>query len=770
MKQLLKTCVASICCLALILTTGLAAPAAQGAQSGGGTVSLHIEGAGGTIYAGSPALQAGDSVYDILVHTLSAAGVSYDFPNDPTYGHGTKTIGPDTAADDYSTYWAFYINDQYAPLGIDGIHPADGDNIVLAYSGWNTLYPMAELTPNRPVKSKQATLHLSASYYDMGSNSYQVTDLSGVHVTLNGQTAQTDTTGNAVLTMPAQAGGYDVQVSKDAAGGTPDIVRREIPITVYDSLPAGDDGSGWNLSHEDSIDVCSTGDVAARLDVAAANDGSNVTISTTKTIVVRNTEKDYRLTLAAGTVLTGPAAWDGSFALPQQAAGGFTAPANATVSLAVKVGAPGAVLSLSKPARLVLPGQHGKAVGYFDGAGEFRRAAQMLTFDAAPAGLAPGAAAVYDNGTDLIVYTTVLATFAAYQDHAADAVSDNNLAAAASRCAAALKSDTSRWGAFAMARAGRSPAAGYLDALKTEVAGNGGDYNVPSSLGGMILVLGANGIDPAHFCGINLTEKLYNYDKLDKAGLSGPAWALMALDSKKTAIPSGAKWNAQTLSADILGYQQADGGFSLSKTLASDPDMTAIALAALAPHTGDTQVKAATQKALAWLSQNQKADGGFVSTMGGTSTASSESVSMAVIALCSLGIDPKTDARFVKGTNTMFDSLLSFEAQGGGFEHLKGAGLDTMASEEALMALTAYSRFLSGKNALYDLTDAAGSAAVAADTKAAGSSPVSKSGNTDTNPDTGDSGAPTVAVVLLLACGALLAAEAGRRANTRPQK
>ena len=86
----------------------------------------------------------------------------------------------------------------------------------------------------------------------------------------------------------------------------------------------------------------------------------------------------------------------------------------------------------------------------------------------------------------------------------------------------------------------------------------------------------------------------------------------------------------------------------------ADSDMTGMALQSLAPYySRDPAVQEAVDRAIARLSQMQNDDGGY-SSWG---TANSESIAQVVVALTALGIDPATDARFVKNGNSAIDAL-----------------------------------------------------------------------------------------------------------------
>ena len=106
---------------------------------------------------------------------------------------------------------------------------------------------------------------------------------------------------------------------------------------------------------------------------------------------------------------------------------------------------------------------------------------------------------------------------------------------------------------------------------------------------------------------------------------------------------------------EILARQLDDGGWNLTDkggSGQSDPDITGMALQALAGYQSQPKVKAAIDRALAYLSASQERDGGYTSH----NTSSSESVVQVIVGLCALGIDLK-DARFVKNGNMEASSI-----------------------------------------------------------------------------------------------------------------
>ena len=221
----------------------------------------------------------------------------------------------------------------------------------------------------------------------------------------------------------------------------------------------------------------------------------------------------------------------------------------------------------------------------------------------------------------------------------------------------------------------------------------------------VILALTSAGYDVTDVDGHNLLMGLTDMSYVQKQGINGPIWALIAFDCYDYEIPVNADAEEQVtrekLIAFILEKQLEDGGWALSGTVA-DPDMTGMAIQALAPYYNtNSEVKAAIDKAIICLSEKQYDNGGFGSIDG----ICSESCAQVIVALTALGINPETDPRFVKNGVSVIDAMCLFAVEGGGFAHIPDAGINGMATEQAQYALAAYFRFLDGKTALYDMTD-----------------------------------------------------------------
>jgi hypothetical protein len=209
------------------------------------------------------------------------------------------------------------------------------------------------------------------------------------------------------------------------------------------------------------------------------------------------------------------------------------------------------------------------------------------------------------------------------------------------------------------------------------------------------------GKDVTNVGGHNLLTGLTDMTYIQKQGINGPIRALIAFDSGNYPIPEGGDATREALIQVILAAQLPDGGWALSGST-SDPDMTGMALQALAPYYNtDADVKKAVDTALIYLSDAQQADGSFNSIDG----KNIESIAQVVTALAALGIDADADPRFIKNGISALDALCTFYVEGGGFRHTPNGKLDGMATEQGYYALTAYFRMLEGKKFLYDMTD-----------------------------------------------------------------
>ena len=267
-----------------------------------------------------------------------------------------------------------------------------------------------------------------------------------------------------------------------------------------------------------------------------------------------------------------------------------------------------------------------------------------------------------------------------------------------------VNSTGGEWMVIGLARSGRTVPAGYYDNVVEYVKAMADAHErlhraKVTDNARVILALTAIGKDVTNVGGHNLLKGLDNMAYVQKQGINGPIFTLIALDSHN--YPTMGDVTREKLIQVILDAQLPGGGWTLSGENA-DTDMTAMAIQALAPYykTNET-VKAAVDKALEALSALQQGDGGF----GSWGTVNSESCAQVIVALTALGIDPATDSRFVKNGHTVLDALAGFYVTGGGFKHTADGERNGMATEQGYYALAAYFRFANAQTSLYDMSD-----------------------------------------------------------------
>lgn len=220
----------------------------------------------------------------------------------------------------------------------------------------------------------------------------------------------------------------------------------------------------------------------------------------------------------------------------------------------------------------------------------------------------------------------------------------------------------------------------------------------------VIIAMTSIGRNPENIGGYNLLTPLGDYEKTVWQGINGAVWALIALDCGGYEMPynKDAKIHAtrEMYIKYILDCQGRDGGWSLSgNTAYSDTDITAMALQALSPYTNKVNVRIAVNKAVAFLSKKQNQNGGYSAWDG----ENCESTVQVIIALTMLGIDIN-DTRFIKNGKSLYDALMGFYVNGGGFKHTaKDTGVNPMAAEQGLLCLSAIKRQREGKGNIYSI-------------------------------------------------------------------
>lgn len=310
----------------------------------------------------------------------------------------------------------------------------------------------------------------------------------------------------------------------------------------------------------------------------------------------------------------------------------------------------------------------------------------------------------------------------------------------------------SQWFALGLARSGMDINGSYFQTFYRNMASyitkkEGALHRVKyTEYSKSILSLTAIGKDARDVNGYNLLSYLADFSMVTRQGFNGPIWALLALNSNPAyTIPIRDDVEEQTTEKVLVDYLLARevsdmdgnplGGWSLNGDRA-DVDITAMTIQALAPYyhkAGYERVTEAIDRGLKVLSDMQAPSTDGFAFMGADN---SESCAQVLVALCSLGIDPQKDSRFIKQGGGIVRNLLSYykperdvngkeRADRGGFMHVKPDGqnngggapgeINGMATEQGFYALTAYKRLLDGKKPLYDMSDLSVSAGEAVD-------------------------------------------------------
>lgn len=195
---------------------------------------------------------------------------------------------------------------------------------------------------------------------------------------------------------------------------------------------------------------------------------------------------------------------------------------------------------------------------------------------------------------------------------------------------------------------------------------------------------------------INLIETISNHRPMGSN--NDYIFALLAYDSGNYPVPEGATWTRKALIDYLLKVQLSQGGWSLEGSGGElEPDITAMAIQALAPYKEQEPVRKALNKALDVLPGYRSADFGYFNVKG---EETSETTSQILLALVTMGINPKDDYRYsYRGGKDIVDGLLSFSTISKRFTHTKQpvegytVGDNPKATWQAFQALAAYQNF-----------------------------------------------------------------------------
>ncbi|SMB82945.1 S-layer homology domain-containing protein [Desulfonispora thiosulfatigenes DSM 11270] len=593
---------------------------------------------------------------DVIKKALDAEKISYKIPTNQ-YGAYIQNIQGESAGK-FGGYdgWMYLVSGKPSNVGIGEQVINEGDEIIVYYGMFapDTLVPIVDISPSSPQKGDNLEITVSSNYFDWNSNKDVNVKVTGATVTFNNQEYTTDDSGTVTIQAKDMNYGekYFLKVSKDVQDSYPRIVRTgEIPV-VYTNKT---DSTGGNDNTDPNVKK-----------VSLYVKGDKGVILTTKQVELRKNDTPFSI---LERELPGQVQFSGSgssiyvrginglFEFDKGPESGWMFAVNGDF---IQGSASNYELENGDSVEWLYTLNMGKDVGDKNTSGS----PGTIVDPVKPGEVVKPSAEVQKAVSDKVKFTTksILA-----QDNISD------------------------WSLFALVRNNEKIPEKYIDSLKDTLKNNKGEFRKITDLERTVLLARSLGLNPLNIEGINLIEKVYNHSNLEKQGVNGVIFALIALDSGNYDIPAGSKWTRDNLTTTILTYQHSDGSFSLAKNGESDLDITAMAVQALANYKNQETAQKAIDKALNYLATNTKSE-------------NCENVAQIIIALTSLGITPE-DSRFIKDDKTLLTRLLSFAREDGSFSHVKGGARDEIATEQALTALVAYERYLKGQNKVYFLSN-----------------------------------------------------------------
>lgn len=633
-------------------------------------VGIRVEGSSNSIVNKEITVTSAVYAADALKQVLDSENISYDI-QDGTWGQYINSIDGETAGK-FGGYdgWLYLVNGDMASVGVGEYKIEDGDELVFYYGMYppDTLIPQVIIQPENPKVGDSLTITVTSSYYDWNTGNTVELKVQNADINFNSKTYTTDVNGQAIVSSPDDKGTYTLKVSKDNEGSYPGIVRIPGISVIYKANDNSGEGSGSGGSGSGGTGSGGTGSGGTSKTATLSVEGDSLKgmILPTVQVLLRDGDTAYSI-------------------------------------LARKMGS-----------KVKSKGFGSNIYVYeIDGLAEFDRGPSsgwMFEVNGENPDVSASAYVLKDKDVVKWYYSSDSDEGLGVTNQTGTAKSGNNSKEISSTVNNEIKKtlseniqgttdkilaqgEISDWSVFALLRAGRSIPEKYISSLKTYIKEHAADSKSATDVARMVLTANAAGINPANIDGNNLIEKLFSMEKIDRQGVTGPVFALIALDSGPYNISSSARWTRDKLVSLILEYQNEDGGFCLAKGEKSDIDLTAMALQSLSGYISSENVASSVEKAINWLSNLKPEE-----------EQTSESISQIIIALTSLGKDPES-IQFVMYDGDLLSCLLKYKKEDGEFLHTLDGGSDEMATEQALMAIASYSMYVNGSGRLYSLQD-----------------------------------------------------------------
>ena len=242
---------------------------------------------------------------------------------------------------------------------------------------------------------------------------------------------------------------------------------------------------------------------------------------------------------------------------------------------------------------------------------------------------------------------------------------------------------TTDWYALTLAQCGYADLSAYEQSL-LEYLGNN-NFASATSREKYALALCAAG-----------SENSYITDILDSSigeqGIMSWIYGLHVLNNGYTC----SRFTVDSVVDTILSLQYSDGGWALFGDY-GDIDVTAMTVQSLSPYYHyNSEVTESVDRALDFMSRKQMDNGGYQSF----GNPNPESAAQVLTAVSALGIDCRSDERFIKNGNDLLDGIIRFRLSDGSFSHIEGGESNETATVQAYYSFVAFRRMTEGKTPL----------------------------------------------------------------------
>lgn len=264
-----------------------------------------------------------------------------------------------------------------------------------------------------------------------------------------------------------------------------------------------------------------------------------------------------------------------------------------------------------------------------------------------------------------------------------------------------------QWVAMYMKSLGKPVDKSFITLLISDIQKKGLSKYSNNDLSKAIMSLTAAGYSPYNFMGQNIVETLFSRDIASFQSND----LIYALDAYNYAnINGNYKITKQALENQLiskkLSFKSTDGNnyyywnYSSTEADGLDFDTTGMALNALAPYYSDVNVKNIIDSAVNGIAQREDDTGCVLGQWG----ISSNTNSMVIVGLTSLGIDPQGE-KFTKSGNNLVSGLLSFKGTEGMYQYITSGdynGNNDMATEQAIRAFLSLQKFNNSSGKIYN--------------------------------------------------------------------